>query len=408
MLFGFSYLYGTTGLVKLDEIGRAFESARSAGIDEAAARVAPAISMPAWTTLAVVMLLAGFAFKIAAVPLHAYAGDVYQGAATPVTAFLAFVPKASGMVAIIKLLGTVGGDRMTVPPEIVRLLWVLAALTMSVGNVLGLMQVNVKRVLAYSSIAHSGYMLVGLTAWCGAGAALRPNLVDVTRVQHDALRGVLFYLAAYGIMNAAAFGVLMLLPSRAVDLSARRRPREQAADVTPPATTAETYEDLAGQGRRHPLLGLAMAVSCFSLIGLPLTVGFFGKLYLIKPALDARMIWLVVVTLVNAAISAAYYLQIVGTMFLRPDPATAEAVEGDLAEAAAETAAVESFPRRVFPIGAAVAMSVSLTLLFGSVFPATEQLSQRVQEAGFENPAKPAPPIADMGRDAAALALTHR
>jgi NADH:ubiquinone oxidoreductase subunit 2 (subunit N) len=114
------------------------------------------------------------------------------------------------------------------------------------------------------------------------------------------------------------------------------------------------------------------------------------------------------VTLVNAAISAAYYLQIVGTMFLRPDPATAEAVEGDLADAAAETAAIESLPRRVFPIGMAVAISAVLTLLFGAVFPATEQLSQTTWQAGGDNPSRPAPAAADAGANPAALALTRR
>jgi NADH:ubiquinone oxidoreductase subunit 2 (subunit N) len=134
-----------------------------------------------------------------------------------------------------------------------------------------------------------------------------------------------------------------------------------------------------------------MAVSCFSLIGLPLTVGFFGKFYLIRPALDAGLVWLVVITLVNAAVSAAYYLRIVGTMFLRPDPATAEAMESDIADAAAEGNATESYPRRVFPIGASVALSVVLTLLFGAVFPATEQLSQRVQEAATSGPQQDRP-----------------
>jgi NADH-quinone oxidoreductase subunit N len=391
MLFGFSYLYGTTGLTKLNEIGAAFQAARPAPPDGAGAgALSSTAPLTGWGTLAVVMLLAGFAFKIAAVPLHAYAGDVYQGAATPVTAFLAFVPKTSGMVAIIKLLATVGGTYWSFPPEITRLLWVLAALSMTVGNVLGLLQDNVKRVLAYSSIAHSGYMLVGLTALCAAGASTT-DFSAAARVRGSALQGVYFYLAAYGIMNAAAFGVLMLLPSRA-DRQATRRRRGHADDVTPPATTAETYEDLAGQGRRHPLLGLAMAVSCFSLIGLPLTVGFFGKLYLIKPALDAKLFGLVVVTLVNAAISAAYYLQIVGTMFLRPDPATSEAMESDIADAEAERAATEKYPRRVFPIGAAVALSAGLTLALGAVFPATEQLSQQVHEAAMSHPAPPVSP----------------
>ena len=134
---------------------------------------------------------------------------------------------------------------------------VLAALTMSFGNILGLVQRNnVKRLLAYSSIAHTGYMLVGITALL-SGRDLR------------ALEGVLFYLASYGIMNVAAFGVLMLLPSRS----------------NKPATSAETFDDIAGAGRRHPALGLAMAVACFSLTGLPLTIGFFGKFKVADAAL---------------------------------------------------------------------------------------------------------------------------
>ena len=390
MLFGFSYLYGTTGAARLDEVAMVLHHTADATAAEAAVGGigAPPLVLSGWKMLGVVMLLAGFAFKIAAVPLHVYAGDVYEGAATPVTAFLAFVPKTSGMIAIIKVLGVVGGMWWNLPEQVVRLLWVLAALTMTVGNVLALMQVNVKRVLAYSSVAHSGYMLVGLTALAGAySSGLAFN--DAARVQNDALEGVLFYLAAYGIMNTAAFGVLALLPSRQADLTARAR--GLPIEVTPPATTAETYEDLAGQGRRHPLLGLAIAVACFSLIGLPLTIGFFGKLYLIKPALDGRFYWLVVVTVVNAAISAAYYLRIVATMFLRSDPMTAQAMESDIADAADEGTTAESVTRRRFPIIAAVALSVGLTLLFGTVFPATSQLSLRAQDAASEHPHPPSP-----------------
>ncbi|HEY8666917.1 MAG TPA: NADH-quinone oxidoreductase subunit N, partial [Tepidisphaeraceae bacterium] len=271
MLFGFSYLYGTTGLTKISEISALFH--RSVG--SVYPNNLPPI-LTTWQLLAVLMLLAGFAFKIAAVPLHFYAGDVYQGAATPVTAFLAFIPKTSGFVAIIKLLFMAGGGSFMLPETIIKTLWVIAALTMTVGNVLGLLQFNVKRVLAYSSIAHSGYMLVGLTALISATSAA---------VQTEALQGVLFYLAAYGIMNAGAFGVLTLLPARRAAV----------------ATSAETFEDLAGEGRKHPALGLAMAVCCFSLTGLPLTIGFFGKLFLIKPALDVgtrSMNWLVVITMV--------------------------------------------------------------------------------------------------------------
>src|SRR4051812_21591989 len=203
MLFGFSYLYGTTGMTRLSEIRTLLNPPGAA----------PGSELPhnftAWQVLAVCMLLAGFAFKIAAVPLHTYVGDVYQGAATPVTAFLAFVPKTSGFVAIIKVLVAVGGADWRVPPEVVSPLWGLGVLTMTVGNTLGLLQHNVKRVLAYSSIAHSGYMLVGITALVAAGnAALDPH--SRVEIQQQALAGVLFYLAAYGVMNTGAFGVLML------------------------------------------------------------------------------------------------------------------------------------------------------------------------------------------------------
>jgi NADH-quinone oxidoreductase subunit N len=196
-----------------------------------------------------------------------------------VTAFLSFVPKTSAMVALVKILYAAGGNSWATPDLLVKLLWAIAALTMTVGNVLGLWQLNIKRLFACSSIAHSGYMLVGVTALIAASSSVPAAAKDFAQwdvihgVQLEALQGVLFYLAAYGIMNAGAFGVLMLLPARPVrSWSGRTTP-------VPPATTAETFEDLAGQGRRHPRSGLAMAVCCFSLIGLPLTVGFFGKLY---------------------------------------------------------------------------------------------------------------------------------
>src|SRR4051812_28167031 len=211
MLFGFSYLYGTTGTTDMSAIGEQLRATIPGGPAAAVSGHAQA-QLSSWQTLAVVMLIAGFAFKIAAVPLHFYAGDVYQGAATPVTAFLSFVPKTSGMVALIKLLFMIGGGSGgawgATPSQIAKLLWVLAGLTMTVGNVLGLLQLNVKRVLAYSSIAHSGYMLVGIATIAWASAQGQMPILDT------ALQGVLFYLAAYGVMNVAAFGVLMMLPSR--------------------------------------------------------------------------------------------------------------------------------------------------------------------------------------------------
>jgi NADH-quinone oxidoreductase subunit N len=274
------------------------------------------------------------------------------------------------MIALIKVLYCIGGGTWGVPHEIYKLIWVLALLTMTVGNVLGLLQLNVKRVLAYSSIAHSGYMLVAIAALCGAQGN--------GDIQNEAIAGVLFYLAAYGITNAAAFGVLMMLPSR--------DPR--------PATSAETYEDLAGTGRTHTALGLAMAVACFSLIGLPLTVGFFGKFYLIRPALDGGNYWLVGLTMVNAAISAGYYLRIVGTMFLRSD-------------APAETSAgsVISAPIRSLPITMAICLSAAGTLLFGTILPATTLLNNRTTAAGRMDEEIPAIQSTQVSPDATSIDL---
>jgi NADH-quinone oxidoreductase subunit N len=365
MLFGFSYLYGTTGTTSLAAISSLLHPSHGAS------------GPNTWQLLAIVMLLAGFAFKIAAVPLHAYAGDVYQGAATPVTALLAFVPKTSGFVAIIKILAVVGGAAWIAPDAIFKLLWVLAILTMTFGNALGLLQFNIKRVLAYSSVAHSGYMLVGLTALLAARSGAGAGASDAEGIQQQALTAVLFYLAAYGIMNTGAFGVLMLLPGRA-DVQGRFG---ADGEVLPTAGSAETFEDIAGSGRRHPTLGLAMLVCCLSLTGLPLTIGFFGKVLLIKtawaamanPTYHLMMAWLVVATVVNAAISAAYYLRIVAAMYLRAD-STQTAF--NRAPAAAPPPALASWPVTV-----AVVLSVVGTLFFGIWLPGTDMLTRKAQNA---------------------------
>ncbi|MDB5321275.1 MAG: proton-translocating NADH-quinone oxidoreductase, chain [Phycisphaerales bacterium] len=386
MLFGFSYLYGTTGATNLYEIMLNLHPKDASGIIDWGTR----ITLTPWQSLAVLMLVAGFAFKMAVVPLHFYVGDVYQGAATPVTAFLSFVPKASGFVALIKLLFALGGPNWLLPEPIVRangtgLLWVLAILTMTVGNVLGLLQYNVKRVLAFSSVAHSGYMMAALAA-----LATSQFVSPASNVKTTGLQAVLFYLAAYGIMNIGAFGVLQLLSAR------------DGKD------SAETFEDLAGKGRHHVSLALSMAVCCFSLTGIPLTVGFMGKLMIIKPALAAAiaktpvgmssvrpaMTWLVVIIMINAAISAAYYLRIVATLFLRseehahpataphaaPHPAPRPHPRGHhLADHAHPVDPL--FTRHTMPILLAVILSVAGTLLFGMIPSATELLGNGVQSA---------------------------
>lgn len=352
MLFGFSYLYGSTGTIHLNRMIEIFKTSISDG--------GHSVQLTSWQMLAAVMLIGGFAFKLAAAPLHFYAADVYQGAATPVTAFLSFVPKATGLVALIKILHVIGGGAFHPPAQIISLLGVIAVLTMTLGNILGLLQLNVKRVLAYSSIAHSGYMLVGVTTL----------IASTGSVQDNALRGVLFYLTAYGLMNAAAFGVLMLLPSR-----------KPAA-----ATSAETFDDLAGLGRKHPALGLAMAVASFSLIGLPFTVGFWGKAALIMPALEGGLYWLVIFTMVNAAISAAYYLKIIAAMYLRTE---------------APGVATPS-PRASAPIALAITVSAVASLALGVAVPLTQKLADSLKtETGALRPEyRSAPPaVASASRE---------
>ena len=323
------------------------------------------------------LLIAGFAFKMAAFPLHTYAGDVYQGAATPVTALLAFVPKTAGFVALIKVLFAVGGGRYSVPPVVVDTLAAVAGLTMTIGNVLALLQHNVKRTMAYSSVAHSGYMLVGITAL--VAMAGRPDVAGhptTAATQADAVRAILFYLATYGLMNVAAFGVLQLLPSR--------HPK--------PATSAETYDDLAATGRKHVGLGLAMTVACLSLAGVPATAGFLGKLYLTGPAARADLVGLSVCLWINAAISAGYYLRIIAAMYLRPEPP----VYGK-----------ETQPARLAqPASVVIAVGVSavLIVLVGIFPPATRLLTGRAEAAGMlEEPTGGLPATATAAATATAV-----
>jgi len=203
-------------------------------------------------------------------------------------------------------------------------------------------------------VAHGGYLLAGVTA-----------IVASRQVQEEALAGVMFYLAAYGIMNACVFGGLILLPSRT----------PQPSDG-PSGTSAETYEDLQGMGRHHVALGIAMAIGCFSLTGLPFTVGFFGKAFLILPALssgESSMVILVIALVINAAISSGYYLKIVGTMFLRNDPS------GPPSPAMAHDAG------RPLPIQLAVTISAGLTIGLGVALPVVQKLTDRISEATHES-----------------------
>ncbi len=283
-LYGFALIYGATGSTNFAEITEIVSAQIAANGG----------NVPGLLLMGMVLAIVGVCFKIAAVPMHFYAADVYEGAATPVTAFLAFVPKTAGAVALILLLSLVGWDPL--PAPIAWLIWLIAALTMTIGNVLGLLQNNVKRVLAYSSIAHSGYILVGLLAGPGINSATG----GTGGALGNGIAAVLFYLVAYGLGTIASFAVLGCL--RAGD-------RE-----------AQTYQHISGLHKTHPFLAALMLLSVLSLVGLPPLVGFLGKIYLIGSAYGAGYTMLVIVMVLNSAISAAYYLRIASVCYFgEPD-----------------------------------------------------------------------------------------
>lgn len=281
LVMGIVFLYGATGSTSM---------VRLAG-DTSALTAAGGASLTPIALVGLLLVISGLAFKVAAVPFHSYVADVYEGAAAPVTGMLGFVPKFAGFLALVKVFSAIGWN---LPSEVAWLLWIMAAATMTVGNVLALLQRSVKRMLAYSSVAHTGYMLIALLVGPVAGQG----------PMRDGVAAMLFYIAVYGAMNLGVFA--MLAAYRAAD-------RE-----------AETLDDIAGLSRHSPGLALGLAVCAFSLMGLPPTAGFLGKLYVFSSAfslpessaMHGPMIVLAVIGVINSAIGAAYYLRIVGTMYM--------------------------------------------------------------------------------------------
>jgi len=292
LLFGFSYLYGLAGTTNLSGILHA--------LDTTDVRDRPALA-----SVVLIMVVAGLGFKITAAPFHFYAPDVYQGAPTVGAALLAFIPKAAGFVALLRVLGFVfpaavsarAGIGMAFGDQTPILLCFLAAVTMFVGNLLALWQDNLKRLFAYSSIAHAGYMLIALAA--------APLLRQAGRNEGaDGIEALLYYLVAYGAMTVGAFAVISYLST--------------------PERPIETVDDLAGLSRSHPGVALLMVLFLFSLIGIPLTAGFTGKFLIFFGALavpggERATLFpiLAVLGMINAAIGAWYYLRLVAVMYLR-------------------------------------------------------------------------------------------
>ena len=261
LLYGIALIYGATGTTNLDKI-----SAASVGLGRD-----PLLA------IGFGLLLVGFGFKISSVPFHMWAPDVYEGAPTSVTALIATGSKAAAFAALLRVLLSAhkAGE-----PDWVPLLWVAAVLTMTVGNVVAIAQSNLKRMLAYSSVAHVGYMLVGVVAGGSLGNG-----------------GVLFYLLVYTFTTVGAFGVVLLL----------ERGGQEAVNL----------EDYSGLVTRHPVLALTLSLFLLSLIGIPPTAGFVGKFYLFAAAIRAGYLWLAVIAVLNSAVAAYYYLRLIVYMYMR-------------------------------------------------------------------------------------------
>ncbi len=264
LLYGIALIYGVTGSTKLAEIGVYLNAHASL------------LANP-MTLAGLILLSIGFLFKIAAAPFHMWTPDVYEGAPTPITAFMSAGPKAAAFAAFLRIMEYCF---FSLKPEWTMLLWVLAVLTMVVGNVIAISQTNLKRMLAYSSIAHAGYALVGMVAANEIGYS-----------------GILFYMLAYTFMNIGAFAVLVLAGKKGEDNL--------------------TLEGFSGFGFKRPFLGVAMAIFLFSLMGLPPTAGFAGKFYIFAGAVKAGYIWLAVIGVLNSAVSLYYYLRVMVYMYFR-------------------------------------------------------------------------------------------
>ena len=279
LLYGISLIFGAAGSTRLVEIAAAVDAR---GLDDSL------------ILIALMLVIVGFGFKVAAVPFHMWTPDVYQGAPTSVTAFMAVASKAASFGAFLRvMLEGFGGMK----PNWSGLILGVCILTLILGNLVAIVQTNVKRMLAYSSIAHAGYALIGLVVagWVGTGAAAG------TGVSAKGVSSMMLYLAVYSFMTLGAFSMVAIL----------RRGGEEGEDL----------DDFTGLAKRHRGAAFLMLLFMVSLAGIPPTAGFIGKFYLFMAAVNAGLTWLAVVGLIFAAVSAFYYLRVVMVMYMRePSP----------------------------------------------------------------------------------------
>ncbi len=299
LLYGIALIFGATGSLDLGALLKSGTGFRTEN--------APLLFIGS------LLVVVGLGFKVAMFPFHMWAPDVYQGAPAPIAAFMSTGSKAAGFAAMLRVMFALT-DAAT--SQLLQVFWVLAVLTMFFGNITAIAQKNVKRMLAYSSIAHAGYILVGIVAWNQVG-----------------LSSVLFYLLSYTFMNIGAFGIIAYLGSKDKEFC--------------------DFSDFKGLGHERPWLAIAMALFMFSLAGLPPTSGFLGKFYLFSAAVKAGHIPLVIIGVINSMISLYYYLGVVVVMFMKESDGTsrpklkAPVVAVSLAAAAIGVLGIGFFPSRL-------------------------------------------------------------
>jgi NADH-quinone oxidoreductase subunit N len=272
-LYGVALMFGATGSTNIPEIATALKTTTPG----------------AFVYAATALMLIGLGFKVASAPFHVWTPDVYEGAPAPVVALMSTGPKAAAFAVLLRVLFS------TAAPGWFWLVWISAALSMTLGNFGALIQNNVKRMLAYSSIAHAGYLLVAFAAAAKAADSQAGGVVNIS------LAAAIFYTASYAAMNIGAFAVVSHL-----------------------AGSGERYtsiDDYAGLGRRSPLLAFTLTIFMLSLIGIPLTGGFFAKYYVFNASLSSNLVWLTVIGVVNSAVAAYYYLRLIVVMYMRESTA---------------------------------------------------------------------------------------
>ncbi|UCH43918.1 MAG: NADH-quinone oxidoreductase subunit N [Dehalococcoidales bacterium] len=287
LLYGMAMVFGVTGKTQVADIATALQSMSISGI----------LDNPA-LLVGIVFLIGGFGFKIAAIPFHMWVPDVYEGAPTPITAYLSVGSKAAGFAVILRVFYSAFGM-----PEWLSLNWgavfaVLAAIGMTVGNITALPQTNIKRMLGYSSIAQAGYLMVGLATM---GMAPAGNLLGQS--------SILFFLAGYALANLGAFSAIIAISNK-ID--------------------SDLIQDYSGMIKRAPWLALALSLCLISLIGMPPAAGFMAKFYVFSGAVQHGLLWLIIIAVINSVISAYYYLRVVKVMWFG-EPSSEEKVPSSAA-----------------------------------------------------------------------------